>query len=775
MTIRLIALVLLAAAWIGVAMAATLLALRRIRASGHAVAEGAFAQALLDAAPMASFLLFADGRIAIGDRACAWLGLATVPERLADLAAAGFAADQLTTLATAADAALRGAGALALTIRLPGTDRYLAVQGAPFADPALPEPAFLLWIADTTAAQLAIDQLTLDRNRLDRALAAFTALIEAAPFPVWWRDATGHLAFVNPAYASAVEARDAGDAVRRGLELIERAAGPPQRRDGVETRITPAIIAGQWRMMRVVAVPLGAQGTACFAIDTQEVQDVRAELASFGAAQRAMLDRLSAGVAQFGADRTLGFHNAHFRRLFALDRESLDEHPAFDRLLDQMHAAGRVPEMRDFRAWRTERRGWFQLAEAIEESWQLPGNVHLRIVAQPLPDGGLLLICEDRTEHLALASARDTLLQVRTATLDNLFEGVGVFAADGRLHLWNSRFREMWGLEEEALVASPHLDALVQAIGPRLADPHQAGLIRELVRAATLDRQHRAGRVALRDRRHFDYAAVPLPDGNALVAIVDITAQHNVEEGLRSRNEELEETNSTRAQILARMSYQLRVPLTSIAGFAEMLADGYAGELPAAAAGYVDAILGATTNLQALIGDALDLSQGEAGSLPLAAERIDVATLVREAAQLAADRATAAGLRLLVDAPAQSGTVSGDRARLRRCLDHLVRNAIAFTPPEGKVVLRSRMQGAWVEIRITDTGAGIAEDEQARLLGDSSPLSLEHDAPLRHGRRGIGLPLARQLVAAHGGTFRLSSKVGKGTEIAIRLPVAPDG
>ena len=582
MTIRLIALALLTAAWIGIAVAVTLVALRRIRASGQAVTEGAFVRALLDAAPMASVLLFADGRIAIGDRACAWLGLETVPERLDDLQAAGFRADQLAALTTAASASLQSAGPLALTIRLPGTDRFLAITGGPFADPALPEPALLLWIVDATAPETAIDQLTLDRNRLDRALAAFTALIEAAPFPVWQRDATGHLAFVNPAYASAVEARDAGDAVRRGLELIESGTGCGGPREGVETGVVPTIIAGQRRMMRIVEVPLGSQGTACFAIDTQEIQDMRAEFARFGAAQRAMLDRLSAGVAQFGADRALGFHNANFQRLFALDRDRLDEHPPFDRLLDQMRSAGRVPQMRDFPAWRNDRRGWFQLAEATEESWQLPGNVHLRIVAQPLPDGGLLMICEDRTEQLALASARDTLLQVRTATLDNLFEGVGVFAADGRLHLWNSRFRDLWGLDEQALVASPHLDALVQAMSPRLADPRQAGLIRELVRIATLDRQHRAGRLALRDGRHFDYAAVPLPDGNALVAMVDITAQHDVEEGLRIRNEELEETSSSRGRTLARMSYELRVPLTSIAGFAEMLADGYAGELPAA-------------------------------------------------------------------------------------------------------------------------------------------------------------------------------------------------
>ncbi|MCH3755871.1 hypothetical protein LZC13_09630, partial [Campylobacter coli] len=77
----------------------------------------------------------------------------------------------------------------------------------------------------------------------------------------------------------------------------------------------------------------------------------------------------------------------------------------------------------------------------------------------PLPDGGLLLIFEDRTEQVQLASARDTLLRVRTATFDNLFEALAVFAADGKLQLWNNRMRTVWGFEEEFLAAHPRVDA----------------------------------------------------------------------------------------------------------------------------------------------------------------------------------------------------------------------------------------------------------------------------------------------------------------------------
>ena len=234
--------------------------------------------------------------------------------------------------------------------------------------------------------------------------------------------------------------------------------------------------------------------------------------------------------------------------------------------------------MRDFPDWKEEHRRWFTSGLAAEEEdWLLPGGKHLRVVAQPLPDGGLLLIFEDRTEQIQLASARDTLLRVRTATFDNLFEAVGVFASDGRLNLWNNRFKELWGLEEEQLAAHPRVDALTpllareaQAREPCRPGP-RAGAQRHRWSASSA-----AGRVSLTDGREFEFAAVPLPDGNALFTMLDITDSRKVEAALRERTDALEEADRLKTAFVSNMSYELRTPLTSIAGFAEMLAEGYA-------------------------------------------------------------------------------------------------------------------------------------------------------------------------------------------------------
>ena len=175
----------------------------------------------------------------------------------------------------------------------------------------------------------------------------------------------------------------------------------------------------------------------------------------------------------------------------------------------------------------------------------LPNGDHIRVVAQPLPDGGLRLFLEDRTEQLRLASARDTLLRVRAATFDNLFESISVFASDGRLYLWNRRFLENWELDEEWLAEHPRVDELVPAMARKLVNPTAAAQIREMVRQTTNDRQSANGRISMTDGRQFQFAAVPLPDGNALFTMVDVTDSSRIEAALRERATALEMRGSS--------------------------------------------------------------------------------------------------------------------------------------------------------------------------------------------------------------------------------------
>ena len=483
-----------------------------------------------------------------------------------------------------------------------------------------------------------------------------------------------------------------------------------------------------------------------------------------------MLDRLSAGVAQFGRDRGLIFFNQPFARLFSLPADFLADQPEFDRVIDAMRDAGNLPEVRDFPEWKDEHRDWFTSGlSADEEDWLLPGGKHLRVVAQPLPDGGLLLIFEDRTEQIQLASARDTLLRVRTATFDNLFEAVGVFASDGRLNLWNNRFKELWGFEDEQLAKHPRVDALTSAAGgPAEAAQAMPGWYASWCAARPSERKQRTGRVMMADGREFEFAAVPLPDGNALFTMLDITDSRKVEAALRDRNEALEEADRLKTAFVSNMSYELRTPLTSIGGFAEMLAGGYAGTLPPTAVEYVGAILDSVVRLGALIDNVLDLTQSDMGSLLLAETEVDLATLSRQAVAAAGDLAARKGIELADEIDPSVGIVTGDTRRLSQAIANLLGNSLLYTEEGGRVLLRAEGDKDEARIIISDNGPGIAPIDQPKVF-DRFHRTVDGRAE-DAAAIGLGLPLAKQFVEAHGGSIELQSRLGEGTSVTIRLP-----
>ena len=770
-------LAIIVALWIAAAVAAIIMGLRRDAVAKARARDIERQAALIGTAPALPFRVALDGRIAADARLAHWLGLPATPASIDAMATngdGGISVVDAEGLAADVSAANQAGRPFERVLHLAGTDRVLMARGRPA--PAPVGDGVIIWLFDHSDSERIITRLSQEAAAISDALDSCLALIEAAPFPMWHRGPDLKLALVNSAYVAAVEGTSAEDVVTRGVELIDAAEGRPPRatalaaRDSgrIKTHVVPVTLSGQRRTMRIVDVPMGEHGVAGYAFDIQDLEQTRSELGSFQEAQRELFDRLSAGVAQFAPDRSLVFYNQPFLQFFALAPEWLSDQPEFDRVLDRMRETQRLPEARDFPGWKTERRSWFNAVDAIEESWTIPGGQHLRVVAQPLPNGGLLLFFEDRTEQVKLSSDRDTLLRVRAATFDNLFEAIGVFASDGRLHIWNQGFRDIWGLSDTAVAQNLRVDAMVELVAAKLADPSRAQLLRELVRIATVDRQARTGRMALADGRYFDFAVVPLPDGNALFTLLDITASRGIEEALRGRADALEEADKLKTAFVANMSYELRVPLTSIAGFAELLDAGYAGELPVVASEYVKAILASVGRLGSLVEDVLDLTQGAAGNLPLAEEHVDIGALLVEAIKAAERPAAAKPVTLLVDIESKLGLMRGDPRRLRQIADHLLNNAISYTPPQGRVTIRVHGDDDMIVWAVSDTGQGMDAAQRARVF-DSYP---RIDANNDEGKQliGIGLPLTRQLVEAHGGSITLESEPGRGTTVTIHLP-----
>ncbi|QQP90578.1 HAMP domain-containing histidine kinase [Skermanella sp. TT6] len=228
-------------------------------------------------------------------------------------------------------------------------------------------------------------------------------------------------------------------------------------------------------------------------------------------------------------------------------------------------------------------------------------------------------------------------------------------------------------------------------------------------------------------------------------------------------------SSEAKSNFLANVSHELRTPLNAILGFSEALMTGIFGRLGERQAEYIGDIHHAGQRLLSLINDILDLAKLEAGKLELREEAVDLVAVAAEAIRDLREAARAAEVRVELEPALGHIGVFADRLRLRQVLDNLLSNAIKFTPADGLIgVSLERPADGRTVIVVTDTGIGIPPDDLARVF---QPFE---QSDSRHARQaqgtGLGLPLVRQLVERHGGTVRMSSEPGSGTEVVVELP-----
>ena len=409
------------------------------------------------------------------------------------------------------------------------------MRGGAGAGAGEPPGTMLLWLFDTSAGEEERAKLGSRLRQTEGALNSLTHLIEAAPFPMWYPRPRPQARPGQQRLRPGGRRQGCRRVIERGVRADRRAGRGQRGRDRarrrrktgrIVSRMQPAIIRGERRMLRIVNVPLSTGAVAGFAVDVQDLEDARAELARHIESQRELADRMTAGTAQFDADRTLSFFNRPFAVMSQLDPDWLAEKPEFDRVIDRMRDNQRLPEARDFPAWKDERRDWFTSAEEVDrgrmDAAQRRPYARRRPAACPTAGSG----CSSRTAPSSCGSLRRAtrLLRVRAATFDNLFEAISVFASDGRLYLWNRRFLEDWELDEEWLATHPRVDELVPAMARKLVNPTAAAQIREMVRQTTNERQSANG-------PDFDDRRPPFPVRRSAAA----RRQRAVHDGRRHR------------------------------------------------------------------------------------------------------------------------------------------------------------------------------------------------------------------------------------------------
>ena len=627
----------------------------------------------------------------------------------------------------------------------------------------------VLRLKDANGVKRDLADLLSRHQTLLTEIASLRTLAEALPSPLWTRNAAGDLTFVNAAYARAVEAKDAADAVERRLELLDSTAREGIARErvnaGTYSGRLPAVVAGARRTFDIFDIPT-LSGSAGIGIDATEAETMRVALARLVDAHRRTLDLLSAGVAMFDGAHRLTFYNAAYRALWELDPAYLDQNPSDSAVLDQLRTADKLPEEQDFRVWKAQLHEAYRAVEPKEYTWHLPDGRTLRVVTTPNPDGGVTYLFHDVTERLDLERRFEELIRFQGETLDNLAEGVAVFSSDGRVRLHNPAFARMWRLSPQALAERPHIETLSTLCQPLHGDSAVWLALREVVTAID-SREAIVGRLERRDGTVVDCTTVPLPDGATLVTFHDVTDSVNVERALRERNEALVDADKIKIDFVHHVSYELRSPLTNIVGFVHLLDDPSTGPLAPKQREYLDFITVSTNTLLALINNILDLATIDAGRMQLNLGNVDIRATMAAAAEGVQDRLVGAGIILDIRAAVDIGSLVADERRVRQILFNLLANAVSFSPAGETVTLVAERNAGAVMFSVTDRGPGIPPDVLGKVFDwfESHSLGSQHRGP------GIGLSLVRSFVELHGGTVAIASVVGQGTTVTCAFPL----
>ena len=253
---------------------------------------------------------------------------------------------------------------------------------------------------------------------------------------------------------------------------------------------------------------------------------------------------------------------------------------------------------------------------------------------------------------------------------------------------------------------------------------------------------------------------------NADTSLVRIANAYDMQ--LRETNAQLSRASEFKSEFLAKMSHQLRTPLTAIIGFCEVLSQGMDGELSHDQAQDITEIHKSGLVLLELVNDILDLSKIEAGMVEIDLQEVDLPSVVDQVIASMHHIAESKALNLTCDLSAEVSKVKGDPGRVREILTNLVSNAIKFTP-SGSIAIRGMPVGEMAEISVLDTGIGIEPAAHQRIFEEFRQASdkISRD----YGGTGLGLSIARKLVELQGGQMGLESELGKGSRFWFTLPI----
>jgi signal transduction histidine kinase len=237
-------------------------------------------------------------------------------------------------------------------------------------------------------------------------------------------------------------------------------------------------------------------------------------------------------------------------------------------------------------------------------------------------------------------------------------------------------------------------------------------------------------------------------------------------------NAELQSRDALKTQFLANISHDLRTPLTAIITHAEILRDGILGPLSERQRDSVTSIIGGGRQLLEAVGEILTYARGAANQLTVSPTEFHIGAVIAQVSALNEPLIAKKGLSLAVEVAPAVPSLVADREQVMHVISNLLGNAIAFTPPGGRVwvAVEPRPEGdaEWVQVEVGDTGIGIAPEHHDLVFREFA--QVDPSPSRRHHGTGLGLTIARRLVELNGGRIWVESQLGTGSRFLFALP-----
>lgn len=370
----------------------------------------------------------------------------------------------------------------------------------------------------------------------------------------------------------------------------------------------------------------------------------------------------------------------------------------------------------------------------------------------------------------------DLSLSLLRATLEASADGVLVIGTDGSIRTYNQRFLDMWGLSE-AHMRAPR--STVPCMTDQLVDPDAfMARVRELYAEPEAES---CDLLELKDGRIFERISRPQRLGEVAVGRLwsyrDISAIRRAEielarhaRELEATTHELQETDRYKDEFLAVISHELRTPLNCITGFGSLLDHELAGTLDQAQQDYLKRILGGADRMLGLINNLLDVGRMRAGKFQVDPYETDYPPIIEEIVSTLEPLARDKGLTVKQDVTIDR-LVTLDPARISQVLMNLLDNAIKFVSEGGHIRLGAWIEGDRLVTEVRDDGPGIAEADLPRVFQPFKQLDMGSTRKVQGA--GLGLAICKNIVAAHGGTLEVRSRLGAGSTFRFELPLTP--